>query len=58
MAYFSRNLKLFLHFNLELPHVALFHVLPCFSIVKLSLLHLVIFRHPYLTHKKSDFGDF
>jgi hypothetical protein len=30
--------------------MALSHVLPCFPTKKLSLLHLVIFRHPYLTH--------
>jgi hypothetical protein len=38
--------------------VALSHVLPCFPILMLSSLHLVIFRHPYLTHTKSDFRDF
>jgi hypothetical protein len=31
-------------------HVALSHVLSCFPTLKLSSLHLVIFRHPYLTH--------
>jgi hypothetical protein len=30
------------------------HVLPCFLILIQSLLHLVIFKHPYLTHTKSD----
>jgi hypothetical protein len=30
--------------------VALSHVLPCFFILILSLLHLVIFKHPNLTH--------
>ena len=48
-------LKLPLHFNLELFHVLpLSHVLPCFPTLKLSSLHLVIFRHPYLTHLKYD----
>jgi hypothetical protein len=36
-----------------LSHVSpLSHVLPCFPIMMLSSLHLVIFRHPYLTHTK------
>jgi hypothetical protein len=38
--------------------VALF--IPCaalFSNLMLSLLHLVIFGHPYLTHTKSDFRN-
>jgi hypothetical protein len=34
------------------------HVLPCFPIVMLSSLHLVIFRYPYLSHTKSDFRKF
>jgi hypothetical protein len=39
-------------------HVSpLSHVLPCFPIKMLSSLHLVIFRHPYLTHTKSDFRN-
>jgi hypothetical protein len=38
-----------------LSHVSpLSHVLPCFPILIQSLLHLVIFKHPYLTHTKSD----
>jgi hypothetical protein len=50
--------------NLELSHVALFivlplfHVLPYFRTLKLSSLHLVIFRQPYLTHMKFDFLNF
>jgi hypothetical protein len=57
-------LTLSLHFNLEMSHVVLFyvfllsHVLPCFHILKLSSLHLVILRHPYITHMKSNFGNF
>jgi hypothetical protein len=53
-----------LHFNWELFHVALSHVsplshvLPCFPILMLSSLHLVIFRYPYLIHTKSDFRIF
>jgi hypothetical protein len=31
------------------PLSPLSHVLPCFPILILSSLHLVIFRHPYLT---------
>jgi hypothetical protein len=64
MALFSRNLKQLLHFNLELSHVALSHVspsshvLPCFPTKNLSLLHVVIFRYPYLTYAKFDFGNF
>jgi hypothetical protein len=39
-------------------HVSpLSHVLPCFPTLMLSSLHLVIFRHPYLTHTKSDFRN-
>jgi hypothetical protein len=38
--------------------VPLSHVLPCFPIQMLSSLHPVIFRHPYLTHTKSDFRNF
>jgi hypothetical protein len=34
------------------------HVLPCFPIRILLLLHLLIFRHPYLTHMKFDFRIF
>jgi hypothetical protein len=30
------------------------HVLPCFPILMLSSPHLVIFKHPYLTHTKSN----
>jgi hypothetical protein len=58
--FFSRNLQ----FNYELSHVALSHVsplshvLPCFPILMHSSLHLVIFKHPYLTHMKSDFRNF
>jgi hypothetical protein len=38
-----------------LSHVSLLsHVLPCFPILIQSSLHLVIFKHPYLTHTKSD----
>jgi hypothetical protein len=36
--------------------VALSHVLPCFPILIQSSVHLVIFKHPYLTHMKSDFS--
>jgi hypothetical protein len=32
--------------------------LPCFPILILSSLYLMIFRHPYLTHTKSNFGNF
>jgi hypothetical protein len=40
-------------------HVSpLSHVLPYFPILILSSLHLVIFKHPYLTHTKSDFRIF
>jgi hypothetical protein len=52
--FFYRNLKLPLHFNLELSHVALSHVLPYFPTLKLPSLHVVIFRHPHLTHMKSN----
>jgi hypothetical protein len=51
-------------FNLELSHVVLSllllisHVLPYFPILKLSSLHLVIFKHPYLTYMKSNFEKF
>jgi hypothetical protein len=38
MHFFFRNLKLPLHLNLGLAHVALSHMLPCFPILKLSLL--------------------
>jgi hypothetical protein len=44
--------------------VALFHVLPLshllpsFPVMMLSSLHLVIFRHLYLIHMKSDFRNF
>jgi hypothetical protein len=38
--------------------VALSHVLPCFPTLKQLSLHLVIFRHPYLTHMKSDLENF
>jgi hypothetical protein len=42
-----------------LSHVPpLSHVLPCFPILMQSLPHLVIFKHPYLTHTKSDFRNF
>jgi hypothetical protein len=50
-----------LAFCLELSHVALFpmlplpYVLPCFPTLKSFSLHIVIFRHPYLTHVKVDF---
>jgi hypothetical protein len=37
--------------------VALSHVLPCFPILMQSSPHLVIFKHPYLTHSKSDFRN-
>jgi hypothetical protein len=53
-------LNLPLHLNLELFHMALSHVLylshvlPYFSTLILPSLHLVIFRHPYLTPIKSD----
>jgi hypothetical protein len=62
--FFSRNLKVPFHLNKELFHVALSHVsplsheLPCFPILILSSLHLVIFRHPYLTYMKSNFRNF
>ena len=56
--FFFKNLKLPLHLNLELSNVALSHVLPYFPILMLSLLHLVIFRHSYLTQMKSDSGNF
>jgi hypothetical protein len=49
--FFSKSLKLLMNFNLKLAHVALSHVLPCFSTLKLSSLHLMFFRHPYLTHE-------
>jgi hypothetical protein len=61
--FFSKKLKLPLHFNLELSHATLFHksplshVLPYILTLKLSSLHQVIFRHPYLTHMKSDFRN-
>ena len=48
------------HFNLKLSHVALSLMLPlscmlaCFSTLKLSSLHLVMFKHPYLIHMKSN----
>ena len=54
--FFSRYLKLPLHLNLELTHVALsyvsplFHVLHYFPNLKLSFLHQVMFKHPYLTY--------
>jgi hypothetical protein len=38
--------------------VALSHVLPWFPTLSLSSLHLLIFKHPYLTHMKSDFRNF
>jgi hypothetical protein len=62
--FFSWKLKLPLQINLELSHVALFlvlllsHVLPCFPTLKLSSLYLVIFRHPYLIHMKSNSRNF
>ena len=31
---------------------------PCFLALKLSSLYLMIFKHPYLTHMKSNFGIF
>jgi hypothetical protein len=34
------------------------HVLPCFPNLILSSLHLLIFRHPYFTHIKSDCRNF
>jgi hypothetical protein len=34
------------------------HMLPCFPILMQSSLHLVIFKHPYLTHTESDFRNF
>jgi hypothetical protein len=38
-----------------LSHMSpLSHVLPCFPILIQSSLHLVIFKHPYLTHTKSN----
>jgi hypothetical protein len=44
---------------LPLSHVSpLSHVLPCFPTLILSSLHLVIFRHPYFTHTKSDLEIF
>jgi hypothetical protein len=54
-----RNLKVPIHFNLELSHVALSNVsplsmLPCFHTLTLSSLQLVIFRHPYLTHQSPS----
>ena len=58
--FLSRNLNLSLNFNLKLSYVAfshvstLSHVLPCFPILIQSSLHLVIFRHPYLTHIRSN----
>jgi hypothetical protein len=61
---FLLKLNLPFHFNLELSHVALslvlplFHMLPYFPILKLSSLYLVIFKHPYFTHMKSDYGNF
>jgi hypothetical protein len=57
------TLKLPLYLNLELFHVVLSpvlplsHVLPYFPILKLSSLYLVILRHPYFIHMKSDFGN-
>jgi hypothetical protein len=48
------KLNLPVHFNLELSNVALSHMLPCFPTFKLSSPHLVIFKHPYLTHTKSN----
>jgi hypothetical protein len=39
------------------PMSPLSHVLPCFPTLKLSSLHQVIFRHPYLTHMKFDCGN-
>jgi hypothetical protein len=40
---------------MALSHVSpLSHVLPCFPILMQSSPHLVIFRHPYLTHMKSN----
>jgi hypothetical protein len=42
-----------------LSHVSpLSHVLSYFSVMILSLLYLVIFRHPYLTHMKSNLEIF
>jgi hypothetical protein len=42
-----------------LSHVSpLSHVLPCFPILILSSLHLVIFKLPYLIHMKSDLDVF
>jgi hypothetical protein len=34
------------------------HVLPCFPILILSSLHLVILKLPYLIHTKSDYRNF
>jgi hypothetical protein len=36
--------------------MALSHVLPCFPNLMLSLLHLMIFKHPYFTHTQSNFS--
>jgi hypothetical protein len=45
--------------HVALSHVSpLSHVLPCFHILIMSSLHLVIFKHPYLPHTKSDFRIF
>jgi hypothetical protein len=45
-------------FHVALSHVSpLSHVMPCFPILIQSSLHLVIFKHPYLTHTKSDFRN-
>jgi hypothetical protein len=45
--------------HVALSHVLpLSHLLPYFPILMLSLLHLVIFRHPYFTHTKSYFRIF
>jgi hypothetical protein len=40
------------------PLSPLSHVLPCFLILMLSSLYLVIFKHPYSTHMKSDLEIF
>ena len=54
------SLYLLQHYNLELFHVALspmspiYHVLSCFSNLKLYYLYLVIFIHPYLAYMKYN----
>jgi hypothetical protein len=34
------------------------HELPCFPTLKMYSLHLMIFRHLYFIHMKSDHGNF